>query len=204
MSNMPRSNILTKYLVNKHALCLVYNVQNVCAISKTEKPSIAIFREVPYNACLHLTSYIMCTLMTGPWYNPNFHTTTQISFKGSPATLRPIANQSPTIRWPIASHLHPIGNQSPVTNQSPTGRRFLWTVLAHQSPTGPQLVGDWSPIDCRLIWNYMWWFWSHGGALLAAVFCFSDAWPWICITCDNRQVHRVCVVGFEGCGKMNT
>ena len=73
------------------------------------------------------------------------------SFKRSPASRQPIANPSATSRQPVADQSQNISNQlainrQQVANQSPTSRRFLWTVLAHQSPTSPQLVGDWSPI----------------------------------------------------------
>ena len=64
--------------------------------------------------------------MTGSWHISEIYTTK------SHTDRQPIANQPPTTH-------NPISNQSAIN-------RFL----AHQSPTGAQLVDDWSPIDCRL------------------------------------------------------
>ena len=62
----------------------------------------------------------------------------------SPADCQSTTKPSPISRQPLAA----IFNQSPSSRQpvsdwSQTGLRFLCSVLAHQSPTGPQLVGNW-------------------------------------------------------------
>ena len=66
--------------------------------------------------------------------------------------------------------LSPI-NRQPVANQSPTSRQCLLTAVAHYSPTGLQLVGDWSPIDLQLKRFYIWRFWSHRCCI-----CWSYFW----------------------------
>ena len=82
--------------------------------------------------------------MTGSWNIPEIYT----PLKDDP----PTANPPPTSHQPVADQSQSISNKStinpqPIATLSPTCRRFLWTALAHQSPTSPQLVGNWMQTD---------------------------------------------------------